>query len=63
MIDVLYEYAKKDGCAILIVTHDHRILDVADRVVTMTDGRIASDVGVNGFLNAESLDICGFPKR
>jgi putative ABC transport system ATP-binding protein len=63
MIDVLYEYAKKEGCAILIVTHDHRILDVADRVITMTDGRIASDVGVNGFLKAESSDICGFPKR
>jgi putative ABC transport system ATP-binding protein len=27
----------------LIVTHDNRILDVADRIVTLVDGRIRSD--------------------
>jgi putative ABC transport system ATP-binding protein len=32
--------AKEQGCAILIVTHDNRILDVADRLIQMEDGRI-----------------------
>ena len=29
---------------IILVTHDNRILDVADRIVNMVDGRIKSDV-------------------
>jgi putative ABC transport system ATP-binding protein len=29
---------------IIIVTHDNRILDVADRIVNLIDGRIVSDV-------------------
>ncbi|HAA27103.1 MAG TPA: ABC transporter, partial [Cyanobacteria bacterium UBA8553] len=28
---------------ILMVTHDNRILDIADRIVNMEDGRLASD--------------------
>jgi putative ABC transport system ATP-binding protein len=30
--------AEEQGCTILIVTHDDRILDVADRIVHMEDG-------------------------
>ena len=29
-----------------MVTHDNRILDVADRIVNMVDGRVISDVVV-----------------
>ena len=29
------------GVPILLVTHDPRILDIADRIVSMEDGRIA----------------------
>jgi putative ABC transport system ATP-binding protein len=29
----------KQGCSILIVTHDTRILDVADRLLHLEDGR------------------------
>lgn len=32
--------AKSSGAAILMVTHDPRILDIADRIVAMEDGRI-----------------------
>ena len=42
---------------ILIVTHDNRILDVADRIVNMVDGRISSNVLVK-----ESARICEFLK-
>ena len=30
--------AREQGCAVLMVTHDPRILDVADRLVRMEDG-------------------------
>jgi putative ABC transport system ATP-binding protein len=37
---LLRRLAKERGRTILLVTHDPRILDIADRVVAMEDGRI-----------------------
>lgn len=51
----LRRLADQDGVAVIIVTHDHRILDVADRIVNLVDGRIGSDVRVG-----EALSICRF---
>ena len=45
-------------CAIIMVTHDNRILDVADRIVNMVDGRIRSDVSVE-----VAVAICEFLKK
>ena len=42
VVDLLHQLAKLQGCAILLVTHDNRILDVADRVLTLEDGRLSS---------------------
>jgi putative ABC transport system ATP-binding protein len=42
VVDILHRLAKEQGCAILLVTHDNRILDVADRILTLEDGRISS---------------------
>jgi len=39
-VDLMSQLAKQKGAAILMVTHDTRILDIADRVVAMEDGRI-----------------------
>ncbi len=39
---LLRDLAKRRGVPILMVTHDPRILDIADRVVAMEDGRIAA---------------------
>jgi putative ABC transport system ATP-binding protein len=44
VVDILHRLAKQQGCAILLVTHDSRILDIADRVITLEDGRLASFV-------------------
>ena len=41
---LLRDIAKSRGTPILMVTHDPRILDIADRVVTMEDGRIVEGV-------------------
>ncbi|MBR0654062.1 ATP-binding cassette domain-containing protein [Plastoroseomonas arctica] len=42
VVHLLRDLAKKRGAPILMVTHDPRILDIADRIVTMEDGRIVS---------------------
>jgi putative ABC transport system ATP-binding protein len=39
---LLQTLAREQGCAVLMVTHDPRILDVADRLVQMEDGRLWS---------------------
>jgi putative ABC transport system ATP-binding protein len=40
VVDLMQKLAKEQGCTILIVTHDNRILDVADQIVELEDGRI-----------------------
>ncbi len=47
VVDLLKRLARDEGCSVLMVTHDPRILDVADRLVRMEDGRLwASEVPV-----------------
>jgi len=58
VVNLLKKYAKEHKTTILIVTHDNRILDVADRIVNMVDGRIISDVVIS-----ESQAICEFLRR
>jgi len=55
VVTLLQELAREQGVTILMVTHDNRILDVADRIVSMVDGYIKSDVNVK-----ESALICSF---
>jgi putative ABC transport system ATP-binding protein len=40
VVDLLQGLARDQGCGVLMVTHDPRILDVADRLVEMEDGRL-----------------------
>ncbi len=40
VVELLRGLARDQGCAVLMVTHDPRILDVADRLVQMEDGRL-----------------------
>lgn len=42
VVNLLQELARSRGCPILMVTHDNRVLDIADRIVNMEDGRIQS---------------------
>lgn len=39
-VSILKRLAKESGASILLVTHDYRILDIADRVVELEDGVI-----------------------
>jgi putative ABC transport system ATP-binding protein len=44
VVELFRRMAKEEQVTIIIVTHDNRILDVADRIVNLVDGRIRSDV-------------------
>jgi putative ABC transport system ATP-binding protein len=43
VVELMQRLAKEQGCTILMVTHDNRILDIADRIVHMEDGRLTKD--------------------
>lgn len=45
VVDLLKRLGAERGTTTLIVTHDNRILDRADRVLTLEDGRIVSITG------------------
>jgi putative ABC transport system ATP-binding protein len=55
VVSMLKELALQEGSTVLLVTHDSRILDVADRIVNMIDGAIASEIVVE-----EAMTICEF---
>ena len=55
VIALLKQQTVEHGAAVLMVTHDHRIIDSADRLVHMVDGRIMSDVVLH-----DALRICEF---
>lgn len=43
VVDLMRYLAQKKKCAILIVTHDHRILDLADRRFHVEDGYLSEE--------------------
>lgn len=53
----LKQLSVENGTAILMVTHDHRIIDLADRLVHMVDGRVVSDLVLSN-----ALRMCEFLK-
>jgi len=55
VIKLLKQTTIEDNAAVMMVTHDHRIIDSADRLVHMVDGRIMSDVVLH-----DALRICEF---
>ncbi len=42
VVDRMRKLAKENGTTILLVTHDNRILDIADRIVHLEDGRLST---------------------
>jgi len=46
VVNLLQKLARELGTTILMVTHDNRILDVADRIVNLVDGTLQSDLPV-----------------
>ncbi|MGA2619976.1 MAG: ATP-binding cassette domain-containing protein [Thermoguttaceae bacterium] len=44
VVTLFQKFTREEQCTIIMVTHDNRILDVADRIVSMVDGQIKSNV-------------------
>ncbi len=42
VVDLMQKLAKEQGVTVLLVTHDNRVLDIADRIVHIEDGRFSS---------------------
>jgi putative ABC transport system ATP-binding protein len=52
VVDLIQQLAQEEGACVVLVTHDNRILDVADRILHLEDGKVkplrdavASDAG------------------
>ncbi|NJN29762.1 MAG: ATP-binding cassette domain-containing protein [Synechococcales cyanobacterium RM1_1_8] len=43
VVDIMQRLAREEGCTVLLVTHDNRILDIADRILSMEDGALDSN--------------------
>jgi putative ABC transport system ATP-binding protein len=41
VVNIMQKLAKEQGCTVLLITHDNRILDIADRVIYLEDGRLS----------------------
>lgn len=55
VVDLLKALTVEHEAAVIMVTHDYRIIESADRLVHMVDGRIVSDVVLH-----DALRICEF---
>jgi putative ABC transport system ATP-binding protein len=42
VVDRLHDLARQEGTAVVLVTHDNRILDVADRIIHLEEGKLSS---------------------
>lgn len=42
VVELIQDLAREDGAAVVLVTHDNRVLDVADRIVHLEDGHMKS---------------------
>jgi len=59
VVELFQQHARRRGTAIVIVTHDNRILDVADRIVKMDFGSITRDTRIGeASLIGEMLSRC-----
>ena len=45
IVSLLKKLAKEQNCSVLMVTHDPRISDMADRILNMEDGKIYNALG------------------
>ena len=42
VVDIMQKLAKERHCTVFLVTHDNRILDIADRILDLEDGHLGS---------------------
>jgi putative ABC transport system ATP-binding protein len=57
VVTLMQTLAKEQGRTILMVTHDNRILDVADRIINLVDGYLESDETLEHFVETHDPKI------
>lgn len=60
VVEIMEKLAREQDCTILLVTHDNRILDLADRIIYMEDGYLvnrADEVAIVRSDNIQPLTI------
>ncbi len=55
IIEILQGLNRSSGITVILVTHDAEMVQFAERVITMRDGRIASDEGVKDRIIAHAV--------
>ena len=50
VVNLMQELAKEQQTTIIMVTHDNKILDVADRIIIVEEGRLANEQQEEAFL-------------
>jgi putative ABC transport system ATP-binding protein len=50
VVEIMEKLSREQGCTILLVTHDNRILDLADRIIYMEDGYLTNPVNVDAIV-------------
>ena len=50
IVEIMEKLAREQGCTILLVTHDNRILDLADRIIYMEDGHLMNRSAVDAIV-------------
>ena len=43
IVELIKKMSKEFGVSVILVTHDNRILDIADRIITLVDGNFVSE--------------------
>ncbi|MEM7793107.1 MAG: ATP-binding cassette domain-containing protein [Cyanobacteria bacterium P01_C01_bin.118] len=56
VVNYLHTLSREEGCTVLMVTHDNRILDAADRIINLVDGRLESDSTINAFIQSKTKE-------
>jgi len=57
VVELIRRLAKEEGAAVVLVTHDNRILDIADRILHLEDGRIQNLVAAVGEETGRMLNV------
>ncbi|MDJ0556184.1 MAG: DevA family ABC transporter ATP-binding protein [Microcoleaceae cyanobacterium MO_207.B10] len=58
IVEIMQSLAREQKTTILLVTHDHRILDIADRIIQMEDGRLLpqTDLTIEKAVNSAKVN-------
>jgi putative ABC transport system ATP-binding protein len=51
VVELMQQLAREQNTTLIMVTHDNKILDVADRIIIVDDGRLANSEQEAAFLN------------